>query len=437
MFGSFEESAHPRNHGKFTLKSGGQSASGALKSWAGNKQLELPGTSKPLSAHERHTGLSGNWRLFALKKASTDPALAAELKGKLDKGVTEQRKIARDVVASHKAALPGHLDALKKLAPEGALVQGRAKSINSTAEKVARKPKYGDPTKEGDVTGLRVVTDDLKGVRDTVDKIKQRFATHEDDDKITNPQGFYRSHHLGVTGDHGGAMEVQVRTKRQHILANEVHDIIYKPGSPEEKKWVDDHKKEIEDHYKKLSDYGLELDKGRPVHEVGEPPAHPEWMKGKLPDIGEHMKDPSHYNFNAGHGYLLDEQHGHMDHKQSAPSASPAPSPTPTTPHENLKEDHPRYFKMDADTKDIPLDKITPIRAREKGIANAHKYMKGAYEGTHEKRDPISLEDQGDGSYKVMDGNSTFANAQKNGWKGIAAKVWAKGQWKDPKAGKH
>lgn len=424
MFGSFEESAHPRNHGKFALKSGGQSASGALKQWAGNKQLELPGTSKPRSEADRGLGVQGNWKLFALKK-----------EGKLDKGVTDQRKIARDVVAAHQAALPGHLDALKKLAPEGSLVQGRAKTINSTVEKVARKPKYGDATKEGDVTGLRVVADDLKGVRDTADKIKQRFPTHEDDDKITNPQGFYRSHHLGVTGDHGGAMEVQVRTKRQHVIANEVHDAFYKPTTPEQRALMRERAPEIEAHYKKISDYALELDKGRPAHELGEPPAHPEWMKGTFPDVGQHVKDPSHYNFNAPHGYLLDEQHGHMDHKQSTPSASPAPAPT--TPHENLKEDHSRYFKMDADTKDIPLHQITPIRAREKGIANAHTYMKGAYDGTHEKRDPISLEDQGDGSYKVMDGNSTFANAQKNGWKGIAAKVWAKGQWKDPKAGKH
>lgn len=102
-----------------------------------------------------------------------------------------------------------------------------------------------------------------------------------------------------------------------------------------------------------------------------------------------------------------------------------------------LLEKHENYFKVGASTKIISLDKVTPTRARPEGIRHAEVKMIHAFNSGGSKRDPISLEHQGDGTYKVMDGNSTFAIAQKHGWKGIAANVWEKGQWKDPKAGKH
>ena len=89
-----------------------------------------------------------------------------------------------------------------------------------------------------------------------------------------------------------------------------------------------------------------------------------------------------------------------------------------------LPDDLYKYFKSGVrGAMVVPLKSLTPIRAREKGIANANRFMWLAYWGEMDRRKPISLRDNGDGTFTVLDGNSTFANAQMSGWKGILGKV--------------
>jgi len=82
-----------------------------------------------------------------------------------------------------------------------------------------------------------------------------------------------------------------------------------------------------------------------------------------------------------------------------------------------------KYFTKGAKTIEVPMDKLSPTRAREKGIENAEKYMRMAYNGEMDKRKPISVYRTTNGRYKVADGNSTYAVAKKNGWKTILADV--------------
>lgn len=93
------------------------------------------------------------------------------------------------------------------------------------------------------------------------------------------------------------------------------------------------------------------------------------------------------------------------------------------TENHKLPEDPWRYFKKVPGTILVDLKDLTPTRAREKGIANANMYMWQAYNGDTEKRKPISLKDNGDGTYTVLDGNSTYANAVASGWKKIPGVV--------------
>ena len=79
-----------------------------------------------------------------------------------------------------------------------------------------------------------------------------------------------------------------------------------------------------------------------------------------------------------------------------------------------------RYF---IGGKDIPMRLLKPTRARESGINNARYYMWKAFEGEYERRKPISIRPTGDGMYEVLDGNSTFANAEASGWPSIRAQV--------------
>ena len=82
-----------------------------------------------------------------------------------------------------------------------------------------------------------------------------------------------------------------------------------------------------------------------------------------------------------------------------------------------------KYFIKGAKTIEVPMDKLSPTRAREKGIENAEKYMRMAYNGEMDRRKPITVYGTTNGRYKVADGNSTYAVAKKNGWKTILADV--------------
>lgn len=88
-----------------------------------------------------------------------------------------------------------------------------------------------------------------------------------------------------------------------------------------------------------------------------------------------------------------------------------------------LPEAPERYFIVDEKTKMVPVDKLTTIRARPEGIAHAEPLMRAAFDGEGKKRKPISVADNGDGTYTVVDGNSTTAIARKHGWKKIPAHI--------------
>lgn len=77
-----------------------------------------------------------------------------------------------------------------------------------------------------------------------------------------------------------------------------------------------------------------------------------------------------------------------------------------------------RYFIKTPDTVEIDLDLLEPTRAREKGVKNANKYMRMAYDMEIDRRKPISVYER-DGRLFVYDGNSTIANAKNSGWDSI------------------
>jgi len=77
---------------------------------------------------------------------------------------------------------------------------------------------------------------------------------------------------------------------------------------------------------------------------------------------------------------------------------------------------------------DVPLGMIQPIRARKKGIVNANIFMRQAYDGLVDRRKPVTLVEVGDphdkkNRYRLLDGNSTYANAAMSGWPTIRATV--------------
>lgn len=88
-----------------------------------------------------------------------------------------------------------------------------------------------------------------------------------------------------------------------------------------------------------------------------------------------------------------------------------------------LPEDPWKYFIRTPKSQLIPLSSLNTIRARESGIAHAREHMEKAYRGLGQRRKPVSLQDNGDGTYTVLDGNSTVANARASGWKMIPGEI--------------
>jgi hypothetical protein len=106
--------------------------------------------------------------------------------------------------------------------------------------------------------------------------------------------------------------------------------------------------------------------------------------------------------------------------------------------YEKLPYSLKKYFKITKKSQKISISKLKTIRARPKGIENAHKHMYMAYRdyNTHitSKRNPIALEKNTNGTYTVLDGNSTVYWARRNNWKYIIAEIVQKerriaGQW--------
>ena len=82
-----------------------------------------------------------------------------------------------------------------------------------------------------------------------------------------------------------------------------------------------------------------------------------------------------------------------------------------------LPEDAWKYFLKTPSAFMVDVKDLVTIRARPKGIQNAEKYMKMAYDGEGDKRKPISVSKLPNGKWKVEDGNSTTAIALKHKWK--------------------
>ena len=116
--------------------------------------------------------------------------------------------------------------------------------------------------------------------------------------------------------------------------------------------------------------------------------------------------------------------HGHEEKQQYTPEEEAAwqqrqkllaETPTPKT----LPEDQDLYFLSPPGSVEVDLSKLTPMRARPEGIENAAKYMDLARQGKIPRRKPVSLKQHEDGTYTVLDGNSTYAIATKYGWSKI------------------
>lgn len=274
----------------------------------------------------------------------------------------DTRKDYVDVMRAVKKDLQG-------LGISGSKVKGRVKTPYSILNKLRRK-RLGTLT---DIAGTMLVVPDQSTVEKARKAIERSYEVLDFDNYYASPLGGYRAYHFVIDKD-GTPVEVQLKTERMSKIADASHTA-YKTGELNE------------DALESLTTLAVKADKGD---------------KKAAQEVDKLLK--SHKRLTK---MLTTDKYDAL---------------TLDNPSE-LPEDPWRYFKRTKKAKLLPLDKLEPIRARPKGIRNARKYMRLAYEGDFDKRKPITVQAVGGGRYKILDGNSTYAVAKASGWKRIPVEV--------------
>lgn len=187
--------------------------------------------------------------------------------GKIHGDVGEHIRVAQAEVQGHEQALPALMSDLKAMAGKGK-VKARVKKLESVLGKIVRKPKYRDAAALQDLTGARIVHENVEQVMATVRAIKAKYEVVTEDNYIDAPQGDYRSYHLIVEHE-GRQKEIQVRTKNQDVFADFAHNI-YKPLTPAQEQAIRTSRAEVEQYSKQAAAHYWALDSG--AEDVPPPP---------------------------------------------------------------------------------------------------------------------------------------------------------------------
>ena len=146
---------------------------------------------------------------------------------------------------------------------EGVVISGRVKEIDSMVGKLARKPElYATVGDLNDISGVRVMADDLDGVFKSLKYIKDNYNVVEEKNNIDVDRDGYRSYHAIIDDGSGILSEIQIRTTSQNKWANYVHNTIYKPKNKKLKKYVAKNKDMVTSYVLGMSEYFHNIDQG-------------------------------------------------------------------------------------------------------------------------------------------------------------------------------
>ena len=230
----------------------------------GDDSFEKSGPHKYL----RREGSTGHYRYF-YKEAEIEGhgrQLKKELGVDLEKvtpvSFETHLEEATKVQNKHEVGFQAVMQRLQDLAPKGAKVQGRVKTVRSILGKIVRKPDlYQRAADLNDVTGMRVVLNSIAEVDKFVSDLGKQLKIVDKDDRIRSPGvGNYRSIHLQVM-DGDEEKELQVRTARQDVHSDWMH-VIYKPENPQQQSWVAAHGTTLWKYAADMSDHFYAVDKG-------------------------------------------------------------------------------------------------------------------------------------------------------------------------------
>ena len=133
-----------------------------------------------------------------------------------------RKRAEREAYTKQSAALLK--EALKDAGING-IVHGRTKHLYSIYQKLQRYQACGREFREvHDLTGLRVIVDSVTDCYSVLSVVHQKWrpVVGAFDDYIASPkENLYQSLHTSVIGPEGHRLEVQIRTKEMHRLAED------------------------------------------------------------------------------------------------------------------------------------------------------------------------------------------------------------------------
>jgi uncharacterized protein YoxC len=88
-----------------------------------------------------------------------------------------------------------------------------------------------------------------------------------------------------------------------------------------------------------------------------------------------------------------------------------------------LEPDWRPYMNMEEGDTLVPLANIVPVKVRPKGVVKSLEFMVQAGNNEIPKRGSLLLRDNGDGTFSIRDGNSTYAIAEAAGWTDMPGKI--------------
>ncbi len=136
---------------------------------------------------------------------------------------------------------------------------------------------------------------------------KSNFIVTEEDDYITSGHrdgSGYRSHHIIVEDpDTHLKAEFQIRTENQHIWAEAMHTLMYKPENKKMEKYRDENKEELTTFTRGLSEYYFSVDNGDDPPNPPSPPEVPHSLKVMGFDFETELEQDPEYIEKYGKGY--------------------------------------------------------------------------------------------------------------------------------------
>jgi hypothetical protein len=263
------------------------------------------------------------------------------------------------------AHLKAHTERIAKLVGGEPRVPSTLKGRPRTEEKI-RADFQGDASRIVDLARSSIVVESMSQLRRALAAVRETYPVVRVKDRFKTPVNEYRDMLLNVRAPNGHVMEIQlhlktvIEAKKQgHHLYEDARTIEAKVKGPPPRDFTAEERHRVAQ---------LELSMRQLYREAylsARQPALQKMRKGGLPD------DPK------------------------------------------------RYFEMPPGTLMVPISKLKTIRRRESGVQNAEQHMRRAYVGEGQRRKPISVRREPDGSFTVVDGNSTTAIARKNKWRAL------------------